>query len=71
MTLQKNPIHLLSLLVISACSNQATYDSLQRSRLQECNQIIEETLRNECVAQNKLSYKEYEKNREKLLNDEN
>ena len=57
--------------IISACSNQSVYDNLLNSRLQECNQIIEETLREECLSKNQMSYKEYQQNRRTLLNNGN
>ena len=53
-------------LLICACSNHGFYETARQTRIQECNRL-EETQRDKCMAQNEMSYKEYEQERQKVL----
>jgi len=56
------------LILLSACSNQHTYENIQADRTRDCNKIEHDSERAECLRGSDMLYKDYKREREKLLN---
>lgn len=59
----------LSLVLIAGCSNEVIYDSIQANNRQECIKLPPSQY-DECMGEANKSYKEYEQEREEVLEEE-
>ncbi len=55
-------------ILLSACSNQHTYENIQADRTRDCSRIVHDSERAECLRGSEMLYKDYKREREKLLN---
>ena len=64
--MRTNTLWLILLASLGGCSNQAVYESIQRSERQEC---LEEPMPTyeQCMERTNKSYKTYKKERDELL----
>ncbi|QIL91040.1 hypothetical protein GNX18_15610 [Microbulbifer sp. SH-1] len=53
---------------LAACSNQQLYDGIQQNRIQHCERYPDSQYA-QCVAQYQKDYREYERERQELLNE--
>jgi len=55
------------LLVIGGCTTKQAYNNIQSERLRQCNKIVRESERSECLQDSGLPYKDYKRERAKLV----
>jgi hypothetical protein len=55
------------LVVCSSCNHRATYDSVQRQHQLECDRAPVDDERSRCEAQKPIVFDDYERERKKLL----
>ena len=59
---------LLSMQIVSACSNQQAYNSLQGARENECLKVVDAAQRNQCVDNAHKPYDKFEQQRNESRN---
>lgn len=64
-----NKLFMLSVftLALSACSTKQTYENIQADRARDCNKIVHDSERAECLRGSDMPYKDYKRERAKLL----
>ncbi len=66
--MSKSIISSAIVILLSACSKQQTYENIQADRTRDCNKILHDSERAECLRGSGVLYKDYKREREKLLN---
>ena len=60
---------LLSLAIISACTNKQVYETIQSHERLECQKLVRTAEYEKCMAEVSDSYEEYTRNRDEVLKD--
>jgi hypothetical protein len=68
MNLYKRTSGALLVVLLSGCTNEALYTTVQNNRLQECDRMVA-AQRETCIAQHNMPYEDYERERQGRLND--
>lgn len=66
--MSKSTMSCVMVLLLSACSTKQTYENIQADRARDCNKIVHNSERAECLRGSDMLYKDYKRERAKLLN---
>ena len=62
-----SPILLFTVLILSGCSHRELYQSVQQMQKSRCNTVFQQAQYEECLADTRMSYYEYENARQEAM----